>query len=170
VSRDVDVWRLSADASVRTTLARYLGRDPRSLDFTYGPYGEPRLVDGDGLEFSWARSGGVGVLAVAHGRAVGVDIERYDRRRALGPIADQLFTDDEAAELRSLSEESRVRRFFELWTQKEAYAKALGTGLAVPLRRLRAPAGWSMHDLQLGPGFAAALCVRGGRLRIHMHG
>ena len=168
--RDVDLWRTSADAPVRLMLARYLDRDPRSLEFAYGPYGKPRLVDGDGLEFSWASSGGVGVLAVVRGRDVGVDVERVDPSRALGPIADQLFADDEAAELRSLPEESRIRRFFELWTQKEAYAKALGTGVALPLRRLRAPAGWSLHDLQLGPDFAGALCVRGGRLRIQMHG
>ncbi len=168
--RDVDLWRTSVDAPVRLMLARYLDRDPWSLEFAYGPYGKPRLVDGDGLEFSWARSGGVGVLAVVRGRDVGVDVERVDPSRARGPIADQLFADDEAAELRSLPEESRIRRFFELWTQKEAYAKALGTGVALPLRRLRAPAGWSLHDLQLGPDFAGALCVRGGRLRIHMHG
>jgi 4'-phosphopantetheinyl transferase len=170
VTRHVHVWRYSLDqASARSILARYLDRDPRSLEFVCGPYGKPRLVDGDGLEFSSARSGGVGVLAVACGRTVGVDVEGLDRHRALGPIADQLFAADEAAELRSLPEERRVRRFFELWTQKEAYAKALGTGMAVPLRRLRVPAGWSLHDLQLGPGFAGALCVRGHRVRIHMN-
>ncbi len=169
-SRKVDVWRFSLDAPVQATLARYLDRDPGSLEFEYGPYGKPSLVDGDGLEFSWARSGGVGVLAVARGCAVGIDVERIEPRRALGPIADQLFAVDEAAELRSLPEESRIRRFFELWTQKEAYAKALGTGMSVPLRRLRPPAGWSLHELQLGSGHAGALCVQGGRLRVHMHG
>jgi len=170
MSRDVDVWRFSLDAPapVQATLASYLDRDSRSLEFEYGPYGKPRLVDGDGLEFSWARSGGVGVLAVARGRAVGVDVERVDARRALGPIAEQLFAAEEATELGSLPEDGRVKRFFELWTQKEAYAKALGTGLSVPLRRLRAPAGWSLHDLQLGRGFVGALCVRGNGLRIHM--
>lgn len=170
MSRDVDVWRLSADGPVRSTLARYLDRDPGSVELAYGPYGKPRLVDGDGLEFSWAHSGGVGVLAVVRGRDVGVDVERVEPRRALGPIADQLFAVDEAAELRSLPEQGRVRRFFELWTQKEAYAKALGTGLSVPLRELRPPAGWLVQDLELGPGLAGALCVRGGRLRIQMHG
>ena len=170
MSRDVHVWRFSLEAaSMRSILARYLDRDARSLEFAYGPYGKPRLVDGDGLAFSWGRSGGVGVLAVAQGRDVGIDVERIDPRRALGPIADQLFADDESAELRSLAEESRIRRFFQLWTQKEAYGKALGTGLSVPLRSLRAPVGWFVHDLEFGPGFAGALCVRGSRLRIHMH-
>ena len=81
-SRKVDVWRFSLDAPVQATLARYLDRDPGSLEFEYGPYGKPSLVDGDGLEFSWARSGGVGVLAVARGRAVGIDVERIEPRRA----------------------------------------------------------------------------------------
>jgi 4'-phosphopantetheinyl transferase len=168
--RDVHVWRFSLDAtSVGSILARHLDRDRESISFAYGPYGKPRLVDGDGLEVSWSRSGDVGVLAFVYGCEVGVDVERVEPLRALGPIADQLFAADEAAELRSLPEEGRIRRFFELWTQKEAYAKALGTGVSVPLRRLRAPAGWSLHDLQLGPGLAAALCVRGGGLRVRMH-
>jgi 4'-phosphopantetheinyl transferase len=179
MSRDVHVWRFSLDPpeatahrlAVRSTLSRYLGADPRSLVFAYGTYGKPRLVSPPGrLDFSSARSGDIGVLAVARRRDVGVDVERIEPRRALGPIADQLFAADEAAELRALQEESRILRFFELWTQKEAYAKAFGTGLSLPLSRLRAPAGWSLHQLQLGPGFAGALCVRGTGLRIRMHG
>jgi 4'-phosphopantetheinyl transferase len=167
----VHVWRFSVgQASARRILAQVLDRHPRSLAFERGPYGQPRLVDAGGVEFSTARSGDIGVLAVTYGRAVGVDVEQIEPRHALGPIADRLFGDDEADELRSLSDERRVRRFYELWTQKEAYAKALGTGLAIPLRRLRAPAGWAVSELDVGPGHVGALCVRGSRLRVRLHG
>jgi len=176
---DVDVWRFSLDPpngslreSVRSILAGYLGADPDSLALAYGPHGKPELAGTfatSGLRFNASRSGRLGVLAVARGREVGVDVERIDPRRALGPIADQLFAADEAAELRALPEEGRIRRFFELWTVKEAYAKALGVGLSVPLSQLRAPRGWLVRDLPLGPGFAGALCVRGRGLRVHMH-
>ena len=42
MSTDVDVWRLSADGPVRSTLARYLERDPGSVELADGPYGKPR--------------------------------------------------------------------------------------------------------------------------------
>ena len=162
MSRDVDVWRFSLDAPVQVDARRLSRSRTRVAGVRARPARQAELVDGDGLEFSWAHSGGVGVLAVTRGRDVGVDVERIEPRRALGPIADQLFAADEAAELRSLPEERRIRRFFELWTQKEAYAKALGTGhvgSAPPSCGHRA-AGRS-HDLQLGPGHVGALCVRG---------
>jgi 4'-phosphopantetheinyl transferase len=170
VSAVVDLWQFSRDqTSARSILARHLGRDLSSLQFAYGRYGKPRLVQGAGLEFSCAYSGGVGVLAVARDCALGVDVERIEPRRALGPIADQLFAEDEAAELRGLPDERRVARFFQLWTRKEAYGKALGTGLSMPLRRLRPPAGWEVQELDVGPGFAGALCIHGQGFGIRIH-
>jgi 4'-phosphopantetheinyl transferase len=121
-----------------------------------------------GLRFSVSRSGSLGLLAVTRGREVGVDVERIEPRRALGPIADQLFAADEAAELRLLPRERRIARFFALWTRKEAYAKALGVGLAIPLDRLRPTSDWSVHDLVLGSDYAGAVCVRGRRARIRL--
>jgi 4'-phosphopantetheinyl transferase superfamily len=91
-------------------------------------------------------------------------------RHALGPTADRLFDAAEAAELRSMPEASGIRRFFELWTQKEAYGKALGVGLSVPLERLRPPRGWSLVDLPLGPEHIGTLCVRGRRPRVRLLG
>ncbi|HEU0303200.1 MAG TPA: 4'-phosphopantetheinyl transferase superfamily protein [Gaiellaceae bacterium] len=148
-SVDVDVWPFPLDGRdlMQSVLAGYAGADVR---------------------FSVSRSGTVGLLAVTRGRAVGVDVERIEPRRALGPIADQLFAADEAAELRALPEETRVARFYALWTRKEAYAKALGTGLAVPLGRLRPAYGWSVHDLPLGSEYAGAVCVRGWRARVRL--
>ena len=156
--RHVDVWRLrvgpASDARdlVRSILAGYLDAKPEALTFVHGPHGKPELESAGTLRFNFTRSGSFGLLAVTRGRDVGVDVERVEPRRALGPIADRLFGADEAAELRSLPEARRTRRFFELWTQKEAYAKALGVGLTVPLDRLRPPRGWSLVDLPLGPG------------------
>lgn len=167
---------LAARGMLRDVLADYLDVDPVSLAFEYGPRGKPSLAGrlGQRLRFSSSRSGGVAVLAVAFGREVGIDVERVDRKRALGPIAEQLFAPAEAAELRALSPQERTRRFFEIWTRTEAYAKALGIGLAIPLRRVdagsggRLPGGWSLHDLPLGTGLAGALCVQGAGARVQM--
>ena len=150
----VDVWRfpLGADDGrelVRSLLAGYAG---------------------SGLRSSVSRSGDVGLLAVTRWREVGVDVERVEPRHALGPIADRLFAEDEAAELRSLPDTGRIQRFFELWTRKEAYAKALGVGFAVPLAELRPTRAWSFHGLDLGPGYAGTVCVRGRRVRVRLLG
>jgi 4'-phosphopantetheinyl transferase len=151
-------------ARTRETLAAYLGCRPDALEIRRGVHGKPFLAGpGEELSFSVARSGETGVLAVARGADVGVDVERIDPARALGPIADALFSEQERAELRALAGERRIGRFFELWTRKEAVAKALGVGLAVPLGRLQAPAGWQLEDLDLGAGLAGAVCVAGRR-------
>lgn len=145
----VDVWRLPSDGRdlVESVLAGYAGPDVR---------------------FSVSRTAGLAVLAVTRGREIGVDVERVEPRRALGPIADRLFAPQEAAELHELPRGARVSRFYELWTRKEAYAKALGTGFAVPLDRLRPASGWLVRDLPLEPGYAGALCVRGRRACIRV--
>jgi 4'-phosphopantetheinyl transferase len=172
----VDVWRLrvaardDAHALVRSVLADYLDAAPEALTFVHGPHGKPELESVGRLRFNFTRSGSLGLLAVTRGRDVGVDVERIEPRRALGPIADRLFDAAEAAELRSMSEASRIRRFFELWTRKEAYAKALGVGLSVPLEWLRPPRGWSLVDLPLGPEHVGTLCVRGRRPRVRLLG
>ena len=160
---------------VRSTLARYLDADPEALEFARGPWGKPELARGcaGSLRFNTSRSGGLGILAVAFGREVGVDIERLDARRAFGPIAEQLFAEAEVEELRNLSVERRVRRFSERWTRKEAYAKALGIGLTAPLLRLdvsrdRLPGGWFLHRLPEGIGHVATLCIEGARARVRM--
>lgn len=173
---EVDVWRLrivagdDARALVRSVLAGYLDAKPEALTFVHGPHGKPELEAAGRLQFNVSRSGSLGLLAVTRGRDIGVDVERIEPRRALGPIADRLFDPAEAAELRSMPEARRIRRFFELWTQKEAYAKALGVGLSVPLERLRPPRGWSLVDLPLGPEHVGTLCVRGRRPRVRLVG
>ena len=133
-------------------------------------YGKPELAGERGLRFNVSRSGDVVLLAVTHGRDVGVDVERIAAARAHGPIADRLFSESEAAELRALDYDDRTRRFFQLWTRKEAYAKALGVGMATPLRMLEAPRGWSLVDTPLGSEYAGALCVRGRRPRVRLLG
>jgi len=170
--RELHVHRFQVDdaddlrARARRTLAAYLDRDPAAVEITRSAYGKP-FVEGSvrELSFSVARSGDAGVLAVVRGAEVGVDVERIEPARALGPIADALFSEAEAAELRALGDEQRVGRFFELWTRKEAIAKALGVGLAMPLARLQAPSGWQVEELVLGTGLAGAVCV-GGRRRV----
>jgi 4'-phosphopantetheinyl transferase len=157
-----------ARAVLRTVLASCLSERPESLVLVRGPQGKPRLAEERGLRFSVSHTDGLAMVAVAWGREVGIDVERIVPARALGPIADVLFSRAEAWELAQLDGGDRVRRFFEIWTRKEAYAKACGAGitpvLALELRRLGR--GWTFRELPAGPEHVAAVCVAGPGARV----
>ena len=117
----------------REVLSSYLpGTSPRELRFISGATGRPALAapyDASGLEFNLAHTRGLVVLAVARGRAVGIDVEIHDKKVPL-EVARRFFSEVEADALESLPAEAQPRRFLRLWTLKEAYLKAIGTGIA----------------------------------------
>jgi len=121
-------------AIARRILARYLGCAPEAIRFAYGDYGKPRLAPPQNqprLRFSASSSEDVGCLAVTLDRTVGVDVEvpTKAKREAWRSVAKTAFHRDEAAALSRLPAERAGDVFFRLWTLKEAYCKALGTGL-----------------------------------------
>jgi 4'-phosphopantetheinyl transferase len=169
-------------AALRAILGRYLCEAPRALRFEYGPHGKPSLGGRPterSLRFSMAHSGGLGLCAVTRDREIGVDVERVREELAGDRIAERFFSPSEADALRGLPPPARVQAFFELWTCKEAYVKALGSGLSTPLRAfgVALAAGappyllhaesvcevsrWSFRMLSPAPGHAAALAVEG---------
>jgi 4'-phosphopantetheinyl transferase len=115
-------------------------------------------------------------LAFATGFAIGIDLEQLRPVADMQEIADRYFCTEEAAELLPLPAPERDRAFFACWTRKEAFLKATGEGFQCPLSSFRVTAlpnvdarlmhiggdssaaeKWTLHDLQLAPGFAAAL-------------
>lgn len=175
--------------ALRTILGRYLGRDPRLLEFRYGARGKPALADGGGpssLRFNLAHSRGLALLAVALGRDVGVDVEGVRHVPDAGALVARFFSAREGREYRSLPESEKVAAFFRGWTRKEAFVKATGDGLSMPLDRFDvslAPPGpgpilldarhrpedagrWLLRDLDAGEGFAAAVAVEGDGWRV----
>jgi 4'-phosphopantetheinyl transferase len=170
---------------LRTLLGCYLRRHPGSLSFGYNPYGKPHLAGDFEIRFSSSHSHSLILLAFARGRDVGVDIERERADLGLEGIAARCFSPREIATLHSLRDGLRKRAFFACWTRKEALAKAEGRGLALPLRRLDVtltpgepaklldtrgdslkPTKWTVEELALDPGYAAALAVEGNGLRL----
>jgi len=169
-----------AHAAVRLILARYLPETPAaSLLFSAGPFGKPELGGpaAGQLQFNISHSGAVGLCAVAR-TPVGVDVERIREDLAFDDIAASHFSPDENVALRGLPPEQRVAAFFSGWTRKEAYIKAHGDGLALPLTSFDValapdqPAAlvatrpdpgearrWSLSSLEVGPGYAAAVAV-----------
>jgi 4'-phosphopantetheinyl transferase len=169
---------------LRVILGQYLDRPPESLGFVANIHGKPALdarsnID-PSIHFNLAHSGPWVVYALTLGREVGVDIERIRPEFGGFAIAERFFAPGEIATLRSLPEGSRSLAFFHGWTRKEAYIKAKGKGLALPLDEFEVaidptePAAllatmpdplevrrWSLVEIPADPGFVAALCVEG---------
>jgi 4'-phosphopantetheinyl transferase len=168
-------------AFLRLLLAQYLGTDAGAIEFRYGPHGKPFLAHEQwGLRFNLAHAGGLAVCALARGGELGVDVERVRPLSDAEAVARSNFSPRENAALAALPEGDRLRGFFEAWTRKEAFLKALGDGLARPLdsfdvslgpgeeprllQTLENPAEaaqYSLHAFDPEPGYVAALAVTG---------
>lgn len=125
-----------ARALVRTTLSTYGPTPPRAWQFETNAHGCPFVVAPQAgtprLTFNLSHTTGLVALAVTRGRLVGVDVERVDRV-VREDVAGRHFAPDEVRDLRALPPDAQARAFFEYWTLKEAYIKARGMGLAIPL-------------------------------------
>jgi 4'-phosphopantetheinyl transferase len=166
---------------LRSLLGRYLDVAPRDLCFETTAAGKPHLASGQGqLQFNLAHSGEYVLIAITEGRAVGIDIEEVRDNFDAGEIAAHFFSPGEQSDLETLTGRARIEAFFECWTRKEAYVKARGEGLSLPLdqfdvslrpgepARLIAtrpdPAEarrWQLSGLEVADGYKAALVVEG---------
>jgi|HubBroStandDraft_4_1064222.scaffolds.fasta_scaffold408905_1 4'-phosphopantetheinyl transferase len=122
-------------ALVRATLSRYAPVAPAAWAFRANTYGRPEIaLPGHAwLRFNLSNTYGLIACAVARDRDVGVDVEDTERSGETVEIAHHFFSPREAAALRALPAPLQRPRFFDYWTLKEAYIKARGMGLAIPL-------------------------------------
>jgi 4'-phosphopantetheinyl transferase len=167
---------LVSRALVRTTLSQYVEVPPLAWTFSASPNGKPSILEppGTGLRFNVSHTAGLAVCAITSEADVGVDAEYVDRDFAAVSVARLSFTPEEAAFLDAAPAEERLRRFFQLWTLKEAFLKGIGLGLSVPMRdfgvrlepqqppRLSNDAGgcnWKFAQVRLGRRHQVAICV-----------
>ena len=137
--------------ALRAILSRYLNLNPRILCFDYNPYGKPSLIAAQGgniLRFNLSHSRGMALIAITKNRDIGVDIEGINPNFPCLEIAEKFFSPLENSVLRSLPDHLQPTAFFTCWTRKEAYIKAVGKGLSIPLNGF---------DVSLAPGEPAAL-------------
>lgn len=168
-----------ARGRLRRTLGEQLAVAPERLVFAYGPHGKPELAwpARTGLDFNLSHAGERALLAWTGAGAIGVDIERL--RPVTPGLAQRFFAAEEAEALAALPVAEQEAAFFRCWTRKEAYLKALGSGLARPLEgfvvslapgqpaRLLAVRGdpeearhWRLEHLDPAPGYCAAIALR----------
>ncbi len=123
-----------AHGRLREIVGAYADTAPESLAFAHGARGKPHLAHGAAaLEFNLSHAQHLGLIGVARGAAIGVDIEVMRPMAEMADIAQRNFAPAEFDEWRRLPAEQRAAGFFACWTRKEAVIKATGDGLSMPL-------------------------------------
>ncbi len=174
---------IASHGILREIIGRYTGTNPSCLSFIHNAFGKPFLYLDDniiGLSFNLSHSHDLAVYALTLKRQIGIDIEfiRSDATRAR--TAEYVFSPREVARLRNLPAELQTAAFFNCWTRKEAFIKAKGNGLSIPLKQFDVsfvpgePAcllgvewdngeakRWRLHDLNVSKQYAAAVAVEG---------
>ena len=174
---------VAARGALRELLGRYLNRSPAELEFDYTSKGKPSLraaLNERSIQFNVAHSRGLALLAFALGRNLGVDVEFVRPEFPADEIAERYFSPKEVMELRTLPPSLRAEGFYLCWTRKEAYIKATGEGLHVPLESFNVSltpgrperlesvdsSRWCMRSLYPDPLYAGALVAEGQHLRL----
>lgn len=154
---------------LRVLLGRAIGRAPADLRFDVTGYGKQSLRDST-LRFNISHSHQLALFAISRDITVGCDIELQDERFLAENIPEHFFSAAEIAEWNALPPTERLAGFFAGWTRKEAYIKARGLGLSLPLNSFdvalapcdrpalyRGCDGWSARSFEPAPRCSAAV-------------
>lgn len=163
---------------LRIILAGLTHNSPHDLRFTYSDRGKPQLENSDGsLAFNVSHSGESALIGVSRRKQIGVDIERIREDFDVRAIAQRFFSERERKELFSIPERDQFQAFFQCWTLKESFIKALGEGLSHPLHQFDVSfrpgsdislctrpdasdsANWRLWTVDVGPGYAGAITL-----------
>ena len=124
---------ISGRALLRSLLGKYLNRSPGKIIFSYSEKGKP-FINESNIKFNLAHSGGKVVFAFTNNTDVGIDIEFMRELPDALQIAKRFFSEKEVDEFSEIREVDIRTAFFNCWTRKEAFIKALGEGLSYPLK------------------------------------
>jgi 4'-phosphopantetheinyl transferase len=174
---------------LRTLLARFCDSPASSLEFDYGSEGKPFLANGgSNICFNMSHSAAISVFAVSRGREVGIDVEKHRPLVDVESIAARFFSPAEHRELMRMAESERNVAFFKCWVRKEAYIKACGGGLSIPLDSFRVscakseqtalisvcgnsaePSRWKIEDFSPLPRYSGAVAFRDVCCEVRLH-
>jgi 4'-phosphopantetheinyl transferase len=164
--------------ALRVLLGRYLDASPQSIRFRLTEYGKPLLDGASELHFNVSHTEGLALLAFTQKRRIGVDVEKIRPQPDALKLARRFFSKNEQQQLESLSVKELPSAFFRCWSRKEAYIKARGEGLSLPLNRFDVSAAlapsaillatrpdsteaqqWVLRDVPVPSEYAAAVAV-----------
>ncbi|EST38616.1 hypothetical protein N566_06500 [Streptomycetaceae bacterium MP113-05] len=181
---------VTARSLLRRCLSRYAGIAPSEWEFEFNDFGKPTVHRrlGLDLDFNLSHSQGMCMLGIARERPIGVDVEQRDARISLPDLIHKVMSETEVEELRGLPSRAWKSRFMDLWVCKEAYTKARGQGISLPLRDISflfpsgrtprlvlkpslgdRPENWLCDFVEVPGAFHAAVCIgrrRGEELRL----
>ncbi len=158
--------------ALRVILSRYMDAAPASIEFKYNEHGKP--LAGGSIEFNLSHAGNQMLLGVTEGGMIGVDVETRSRRTESESIARRFFAPHEVEQLLEFPAEERDAAFLRCWVRKEAYVKAIGTGIGGGLQKFAVSladsavtsllwpsdqAGWTFYDVDMGPDFVASVAL-----------
>lgn len=184
-AKDRDAY-IACRGTLRSLLGKYLNLPPSLLKFHYSSYGKPSLAEQDNkivrkpIQFNLSHSNEFSLFGFTLDREIGIDVEFIRPKVVEEEIAERFFSPLETQALRSLPHEQQVEAFFRCWTRKEAFIKARGDGLSLPLDQFDVTLGpdepaallrtafdpeeasrWSLYHLNVEEGYSAAVAVEG---------
>ena len=171
---------IAGRGTLRILLGRYFQADPAEISLIYQPHGKPELGppwNGRGVEFNLSHSGEVALFAFTRGRPIGVDVEAIRPMPNAAALLERFFSADEIAQWRQAPRERQELVFFQGWTRKEAWLKAVGSGLSFPLDQFcvtmdgparvlsirgdeAEAAAWRLASCEPCPGYVGAVAVQ----------
>lgn len=176
-----------ARAILRNILGRYLNKDPHELRFQYGPQGKPALdlttAKASNICFNLSHSADCLVVALSDGMELGIDVEKIQHSFVNERIVREVFSAREQVNYYSSDKASQTKIFFDGWTRKEAYLKARGIGLTIPLSRVEIlecaegaaqvfegndQSKWAVYTIGILAGYVASLVVAGKRCKFRL--
>ena len=165
-------------ATLRSLLGHYLGIDADKVRFRNENRGKPLLDDRSDLCFNVSHTDGLALMAFVKSRSIGVDVEKVKPETEVAKLAERFFSARERRDLKELRGDELRAAFFRVWTRKEAYIKATGEGLSLPLDQFDVSIGagerdtlratrpdaaeaerWTVGDVAIPAGYAAAVAI-----------
>jgi 4'-phosphopantetheinyl transferase len=171
---------IAARGILRAMIGKYLKINPAEISFLYNEFGKPRIANSNPLHFNISHSQNMAVFAFTKRLNIGIDVEFVNPDVEVKEVAANFFSTNEVMNLLALPERQQTLGFFNCWTRKEAFIKAVGEGLSFPLNTFevslepgkpaellvtdwdpKAVSQWSMYSMAPGANFIGSLAIEG---------
>jgi 4'-phosphopantetheinyl transferase len=165
---------------LRSLIGKYLEINPAEISFQYSEFGKPGIADNHSMQFNISHSQDIALFAFVKKINVGVDVEFVNPDIEVKDIAKKYFSPNEVLNLFALPEKQHTLGFFNCWTRKEAFIKAVGEGLSFPLDQFEvslepdkpakllatdwepnAVSEWSIYSMSPGANFVGCVAIEG---------
>ena len=171
---------IAARGILRLLIGKYLEINPAEISFQYSKFGKPGIVNNNSLQFNISHSQNIALFAFTKRFNIGIDVEFVNPDIEVKDIAANFFSKNEILNLLALAEEQQTLGFFNCWTRKEAFIKAVGEGLSFPLDKFEvslepdkpakllatdwepeAVSKWSIYSMSPAANFVGSLAIEG---------